>query len=181
VARAVVRALPDVPRLRLLLVGPVPDRAALDALLARVGAAERTVVTGRLAFAELPAAIEAADIVVHLRWPTARETSAALLRVLAQGRPCLVSDLQQQSDLPDDAVLRVDVADEEGEVTRALLRLAASPALRARLGAAAAAFVAREHSALRCRAAWEDALSLARVTPSPRPRPGWPAHWKTPS
>jgi hypothetical protein len=101
--------------------------------------------------------------------------------VLAQGRACLVSDLQQQSDLPDEAVLRIDVVDEEGEVTRGLLRLAGSPALRARLGAAAAAFVAREHSAPRCRMAWEAALSLARATPPPRPRPGWPAHWKTPS
>ena len=44
--------------------------------------------------------IEAADVVVHLRYPTARETSAALLRVLAQGRPTIVSDLEQQADLP---------------------------------------------------------------------------------
>ena len=67
---------------------------------------------------------------VHLRYPTARETSAALLRVLAQGRPTIVSDLEHLSDLPHDAVVRADVADEEGEVTRALLRLAESPALR---------------------------------------------------
>ena len=37
----------------------------------------------------LPAHMEAADLVVHLRYPTARETSAALLRVLAQGRPAV--------------------------------------------------------------------------------------------
>ena len=97
-------------------------------------------------------------MVVHLRYPTARETSAALLRVLAQGRPTIVSDLEHLSDLPDDAVVRADVADEEGEVTRALLRLAESPALRARLGAAARAHVASAHSPARCRETYAAAI-----------------------
>jgi hypothetical protein len=73
-------------RLRLLLVGPVPDRARLDAEIDRLGLGGRTVVTGRVPLAELATHVEAADVVAHLRYPTARETSAALLRVLAQGR-----------------------------------------------------------------------------------------------
>ncbi len=75
-ARAVARAAARDPRLRLLLVGPVPDSARLEALLARTGAAGRAVVTGRVPFEELAAHVEAADVVVHLRYPTARETSA---------------------------------------------------------------------------------------------------------
>ncbi len=143
-------------------MGPVPDRAALDRRLERLGVCGRTVVTGRVPFAEIPAHIEAADLVAHLRYPTARETSAALLRVLAQGRPTVITDLEHLADIPEAAVVRADVADEEGEVTRAILRLAERPAERARLGTAAAAFVLREHSRERCLEGYEQALERAR-------------------
>jgi glycosyltransferase involved in cell wall biosynthesis len=161
VARAVARAAAGLPHVRLLLVGPVPDRAALDRRLEALGVGARTVVTGRVPFEEIPAHIEAADLVAHLRYPTARETSAALLRVLAQGRPTVMSDLEHLADIPEAAVVRADVADEEGELTRAILRLAERPAERARLGTAAAAFVRQEHSRERCREGYEAALARA--------------------
>ncbi|HEX6740090.1 MAG TPA: glycosyltransferase, partial [Vicinamibacteria bacterium] len=65
VARAVARAEANAARLRLLLVGPVPDPPALAAMLERTGLGARAVVTGRVPLAELPAHIEAADIAVH--------------------------------------------------------------------------------------------------------------------
>ena len=176
VARAVARAATALPHLRLLLVGPVADPAALDRLLARLGVRERTVVTGRVPFDEIPVHIEAADLVVHLRYPTARETSAALLRVLAQGRPTVMSNLEHLAEVPADAVVRADVADEEGEVTRAILRLRARPADREALSAAARSFVEREHSPARCREAYEAALQQARGLSDPPRRP-WPPHW----
>jgi glycosyltransferase involved in cell wall biosynthesis len=122
----------------------------------------------------------AADMAVHLRYPTGRETSAALLRVLAQGRPTVVSDLEHQADIPADAVIRADPTDEEGAVTRAILRLHERPEARARLGRAAREFVAREHSAARCRDAYEAAIARAAAMPDPPRRP-WPAHWPRPA
>jgi glycosyltransferase involved in cell wall biosynthesis len=175
VVRAVARVRSALPQIRLMLVGPVPDRAALDAMLAARGLRD-AIVTGRVALQELPDHIEAADVVVHLRYPTARETSAALLRVLAQGRPAIVSDLEHLAGIPRDAVVRADVADEEGEVTRALLRLAEQPVLRERLGAAARAHVASAHSLERCRETYALAIERALARPLPRPR-DWPAHW----
>jgi len=179
IARAVARAGARDGRIRLLLVGPVPDPARLDAALARLGARDKVVVTGRVPLDELATHIEAADVVAHLRYPTARETSAALLRVLAQGRATIVSDLAHQADLPEDAVVRADVADEAGELVRAISYLAGDPAARARLGAAAAAHVRRAHGASRVRDAWEDALERARRLPDPAPR-DWPAPWPRP-
>lgn len=164
IARAVARAGAAVPGLRLLLVGPVPDPDALARTLDRAGVRERTIVTGRVPLAELAAHMEAADAVVHLRYPTARETSAALLRVLAQGRPAVVPDLDNLDEIPADAAIKIDVADEEGEVTRAVLRLAASPALRQRLGERARRFAASEHSPPRALASYEAAL--AAIPPS---------------
>lgn len=179
VARAVARAAEALPRIRLLLVGSVanPDRLSLE--LQALGVGGRTILTGRIPFSELPAHMEAADLVVHLRYPTARETSAALLRVLAQGRPTVMSDLENLAEVPEDAVVRADVRDEEGDVTRAILRLAARPDERLRLGRSAAAFVRREHSPARCLAGYETAIETALRAPDP-PRRGWPAHWPRP-
>jgi glycosyltransferase involved in cell wall biosynthesis len=179
VARAVAGAAAAHPGLRLLLAGPVPDPDQLAALLERSGVASRSVVTGRLPFEELPAHVEAADVVVQLRYPTARETSAALLRVLAQGRPTVISDLAHQEEFPDDAVVRTDVADEEAGVTRAIEHLAADPAARHSLGERARAYMAREYAPDRTRATWEDLLERARRHPEPPPR-DWPAHWPRP-
>jgi glycosyltransferase involved in cell wall biosynthesis len=176
VARAVARAAADVPQVALLLVGPVPDAAALSAMLSSVGVRSRTVVAGRVPMEALPAHIEAADVVAHLRYPTAGETSAALLRVLAQGRPTVVSDVANFADVPADAVVRADIADEEGEVTRALLRLAANPRLRERLGARAAAFVAARHAPARTLEDYEAAIAAAVAAPIPHP-PDLPVHW----
>jgi glycosyltransferase involved in cell wall biosynthesis len=176
-ARAVARAAAWIPGLRLLLVGPVPDDRALAERLGRLGVADRTVIAGRVPFAELPAHIEATDIVVHLRYPTARETSAALLRVLAQARPTVISDLQNLAGIPADAVVRVDLTDEEGAVARAILRLAESPRARARLGERARRYVEREHGAAACRRGYDEAIRRTVARPDP-PRRDWPAHWR---
>ena len=176
VVRAVARAAPAVPSLRLLLVGPVPDRQRLDRLIAERGVGDRVVVTDRVPFSELALHVALSDVVVHLRYPTARETSAALLRVLAQGRPTVISDLEQLADIPDDAVLRADLGDEEGAVMRALVRLAHDADLRARLGRRALEFVREAHSPERCLEGYEAALQEAARRADPA-RPMLPAHW----
>ena len=176
VARAVGRAAKQDGRLRLLLAGPVPDPARLEAALERLGVRDRAVVTGRVPLADLATHVDAADVVAHLRYPTARETSAALLRVLAQGRATIVADLAHQADLPGDAVVRVDPTEEGEGLARAILSLASDPGARARLGAAAAAHVRREHAPFRVLEAWEAALERARRLTDPRAG-DWPAHW----
>jgi glycosyltransferase involved in cell wall biosynthesis len=159
IARAVSRASGLLPGLRLLVAGPLAERATLEARLAALGLHGRAVVTGRVPLAELAAHLEAADLVAHLRWPTGRETSGALLRVLAQGRPAIVSDLENQAELPDDVVRRVDPADEEEGFLNALLDLATRADERERLGRAAAAFTLGTHGSGAVRAAWRDVLA----------------------
>ncbi|HVR70856.1 MAG TPA: glycosyltransferase [Vicinamibacteria bacterium] len=177
VARAVARAAFHLPGVRLLLVGPAPDGDALARTLERAGVGPRATVAGHVPFAELGAHLEASDVVAHLRYPTARETSAALLRALAQGRATVMSDLENLAEVPEAAVLRADPTDEEGGVLRAILRLAAAPAARAALGARARAFVAGEHSLLRCRESYTAALERTAARHAPAPG-GWPRHWR---
>jgi glycosyltransferase involved in cell wall biosynthesis len=176
VARAIARAAVHMPRMQLLLVGPVPDPGPLSKKLERLGVAGRTVVTGRVDFGDLATHMEAADAAVHLRHPTARETSAALLRLLAQGRPVIISDLEHLAEVPADAVVRADLTDEEGAVTRALLSLAAHPEARARLSERAREFVRVEHAPARARAHYETAIAQASSRSDP-PRRAWPSHW----
>jgi hypothetical protein len=87
-----------------------------------------------------------------------------------------MGDLEHLAEVPRDAVVRADVADEEGETTRGILKLAASPAWRARLGRAARAFVERAHAPARTAEAYASAIELAMARPV-RSFAGWPPHW----
>ena len=158
VARAVARVAEIHPDVRILLVGQVSDAAWLEGVLDRLGVSERTTVAGRLENDEFTAAMAITDAVVHLRYPTARETSAALLRVMAQGRPVIVSDIANQSEIPADVARRLDSVDEEGDLARALEWVLRNPQAARAMGERARAFVMTEHSDARTRETYEQLL-----------------------
>ena len=145
-------------RIRWLIAGAVPDPGWLRGVLERHGVAPFSVVTGRLDASEFAAAMELSEVVVHLRYPSARETSAALLRVLAQGRPAIISDAAHQSEIPEDAVVRIDQADEEGALARAIDGALRDPAHSSAVGARGSAFAALEHAPERTLASYEQLL-----------------------
>jgi glycosyltransferase involved in cell wall biosynthesis len=161
VARAIARVAEIRPNVHWLLVGPVEDPAWLSALLERTGTVKRTIVAGRLGRDEFNAAMAITDAVVHLRYPTARETSAALLRVLVQGRPVIISDIANQSEIPDEVVRRVDPCDEEGEVSRAIDALLGDPAAALAMGERASRYARAEHSNEKTRKTYERLLNFA--------------------
>ncbi len=141
--RVAVRALarPELAEAHLVVAGEVSPVLDLEAEAAAAGVADRMHVTGFLDPAEFQAAIAACDLCLNLRYPTAGETSASLLRVLAQGRPAVVSDYAQFRELPDEVALKVPLGEtEEAALAAAVGELLASPErLRAMAGAA------REH------------------------------------
>lgn len=151
VARAVSRIAELHPNVRLLLAGQVSDPSWLQALLDRIGVSTRTIVAGRLENDAFSAAMEVADVVVHLRYPTARETSAALLRVMAQGRPVIVSDIANQAEIPEDVARRIDPVDEEGDLARALAWALSNPQAARGQGERARRFALTAHSDARTR------------------------------
>lgn len=144
---AVIRALaaPGLEKVHLLIVGEASPAMDLEGEARRVGVAERVHVEGFLPFEDFEAAIAAVDLCLNLRYPTAGETSASLLRVLAMGCPAVVSDYAQFADLPSEVALRVPLGDDEAEALPALLRgLLADPGRLQAMGKAA-----REHVRLR--------------------------------
>lgn len=145
---AVIRALaaPGLERVRLLVVGEAPPSVDLGAVAADAGVADRVHVMGFLPYEDFEAAIAAVDLCVNLRYPTAGETSASLLRVFALGCPAVVSDFAQFAELPDEIALKVPLGEEEPAALPARLAdlLAAPERLRA-MGEAAREHVRREH------------------------------------
>jgi hypothetical protein len=89
----------------------------------------------------------AADAIVNLRYPTAGETSASLLRLMAAGRSVLVSDSGSFQELPQGVVAKVAVDVLEEATIAAYFEAFAGPSeLAFKLGKNARAFVEREHS-----------------------------------
>ncbi len=147
-----VRALaaPGLEAVHLLVVGEVAEVLDLEGESRRLGVAERVHVMGFVPFADFEAAIAAVDLCLNLRYPTAGETSASLLRVLAVGRPAIVSDYAQFADLPEEVALRVPLGDEEPEALADLLRrLLAEPERLRRMGEAAREHVRVKHDPAR--------------------------------
>lgn len=132
---------------RYILVGSVSPSYDLAALIRRLGLDDAVVVTGYAPRADFERYVAAADLCLNLRWPTAGETSASLLRLLGAGRPTLVSAVGAFVELPDDVCAQVDVDWSEAALILAYARLfQQQPAVAVQLGNNARAFVAREHT-----------------------------------
>jgi hypothetical protein len=166
---AVIQALaaPGMERVHLLVVGEAPPSVDLPGGAAAAGVADRVHVVGFLPYEDFEAAIAAVDLCLNLRYPTAGETSASLLRVFALGCPAVVSDFAQFADLPDAIALKVPPGDEEAAALPALLRrLLASPERLCAMGEAAREYVRREHDPARAAdAVVEECFAFADLEP----------------
>jgi glycosyltransferase involved in cell wall biosynthesis len=135
------------PEACFVLVGSVSPNLDLAGLLRRLGLQESVRVTG---FAEVGAFLgymAASDICLNLRYPSAGETSASLLRILGAGLPTLVSRTGAFAELPADAAIQVDVGgEEEEELYTFLSYLADHPEARRVLGENARRYVATHHT-----------------------------------
>jgi glycosyltransferase involved in cell wall biosynthesis len=169
-----VRALacPGLEEVHLLIVGESSKGLDLEEEARRAGVADRVHVLGFVPFEEFESAISAIDLCLNLRYPTAGETSASLLRVLAAGRPAIVSDYAQFADLPREVVVRVPLAGEEepGELAALLRELLASPGRLRAMGDAAREHVRVRHDPARSAEAVVAACREWRELPPPGDR-----------
>ncbi len=73
------------------------------------------------------------------------ETSAAILRTLGLGKPCIVSDDAWFSELPDSVVLKVNNAQAEKDLCAHIKRLISQPEERVALGKRAQQYIREEY------------------------------------
>ncbi len=182
-------AEPGMERVHALVAGEVAPALDLVALARDLGVRDRLTMTGFLAPETLPTAIAACDLCLNLRYPSAGETSASLLRILALGRPAVVSEYAQFDELPDEVVIKAPLKDDPGAeagAIAALLRgLLAAPDRLADRGAAARAFIASEHRpAAAAEAIFESLEEWSRIPfappaalPAPHPPPPTSLTW----
>ena len=117
--------------------------------------------------------IELADIGVALRFPSNGETSAALLRLLLHGKPCIVTDLGSFGDYPASLLHKIpapDQGDEKGALIKALRELATNDDYRRRLGAAARTYIEQEHAPERSARLYGDFIHTVMSAPQTRAR-----------
>lgn len=157
--RAFRRLRRDFPTAHYILVGHASPDYHLADLIHRLGLEESVHLVGyadRQTFQDYAAAT---DICVNLRFPTAGETSASVLRLMAAGLPILVSRAGAFEELPDGTCVKVDVDEHEVDLVLEYLRLLAGDAdLRRRIGENARRYVGTYHTLERAAAGYIAAL-----------------------
>ncbi len=135
------------PNARYTLVGNVEPGFDLDGLIQQTGVADAVEVRGYApTLDEFDRTIADADVCLNLRYPTAGETSASLLRVMAVGVPSVVTDVGWFSELPDDTAIKVSAPPTAADVAGALEALVADPARRLGMADGGQRYVAAVHS-----------------------------------
>jgi glycosyltransferase involved in cell wall biosynthesis len=144
--RAFARLRREMPHARLLIVGEISPHYDFDRVFTpelRAG----VTVTGRLDLDHFLLYMQACDVAVNLRHPTAGETSGTVVRLLGLSKPLIVNDTGAFAEIPDDCCAKVELDDtEEDLLFDYLRRLANDPPLRRRLGENAHRHAVTHHS-----------------------------------
>ncbi|MDD3798902.1 MAG: glycosyltransferase [Novosphingobium sp.] len=141
----VIRALPQWPRARLLLVGKGEDEAHLRALAAELGVAERVHFLGSLDHRALPPVLSAADAMVL---PSASEGLAnAWVEALACGTPLVITDAGGARELVKSGTAGRIAARDSTAIAEAVQALLAAPPSPGDVAREAAAFSWEAHAA----------------------------------
>ena len=146
------------PGARLLLAGAAGERFDVGRRLERLGLTEGVERLDYVPEEQMWSLMAACDVLVNLRYPTMGETSGSVIRGLSLGKPLVVSDVGWFAELPGDVAIKVPVDEYEVATLEAALGFAAEHA--AVLGAAARAYVEREHALPRVADAYVEAIAV---------------------
>ncbi|MCE8419829.1 glycosyltransferase [Rhodovulum sulfidophilum] len=124
--------------IRYRMAGNGPERAALEAHVARLGLQDEVRFLGPLSEAGVIDLLHSADVLALTSFGAGEAAPVTVMEAMATGLPTVVSAIGGTPDMIEDGVdgLLVPQRDEEA-IAAALRRLAADPALRARIGQAA--------------------------------------------
>lgn len=152
----------------LVVVGSDEQGGRMGARARELEIDHRVRFTGYLPRQEFYSYLNAVDVVVALRYPSAGETSGTLSRALSMGCCLLVGDCGSSAEIPSGACVQVPLHGEANgepvhELARSLRRLADRPGLRRAIGESARRFAATELSLRRCARLYVEAAASASV------------------
>ena len=147
-----IATMPQDARIRFLLVGAGSLREEAERIISEAGAMERVIFTGVVEHARVPALLDACDVLAspHVPLEDGSEffgSPTKLFEYMAMGKPIVASRLGQIAEVleTEETALLVEPGDASA-LLEAILRLARSPQLRARLGAAARNVAVSRHT-----------------------------------
>lgn len=180
--RAFGRVREVLPAARYLAVGEIAPEADPRPLARDLQLDPSVIFTGRVSKEELLACVQAVDVGINLRWPTAGETSGSLIRLLAAGKPTIVTAVGPFAEFPDGCCPKVPVGpDEEDRLAEMMLHLAADPEARRAMAEAARRYVQENHAIDECARRYVAFLErLLSPTVSTKLAPGCPSVCYTP-
>jgi glycosyltransferase involved in cell wall biosynthesis len=148
---SVLHALAELVKIRphshYALVGALSPNYDPRKTIRELGLQEHVSLPGFLPFDAYQTYMTACDVAVNLRYPTAGETSASVLRLLAAGLPTIVSAVDWFNELPDAVCRKVPPGeDEAASLYKVLAQLADDAQGRRELGQQAHDYVKRRHS-----------------------------------
>ncbi|MBI4673956.1 MAG: glycosyltransferase family 4 protein [Chloroflexi bacterium] len=132
---------------RLLLIGSVSPNYDVAPLIQGLGIEHAVQCAGFVTMENYQNYVAASDICLNLRYPSAGETSASLLRLLAAGKTTLVTRTAAYAELPDNVCVKIEPdAYEKNLLLEYLEYFAARPHARNMFGANARAYVQQHHT-----------------------------------
>ena len=182
-AKRILQILPAIARLArtrdnllYLIVGSVGHHLHLEEEIQQRGMEDLVKVTGRVGRKEFLELMNRADIILNLRYPSAGEMSATLLRAMACGKPVLISRIQFLREIPRDVALRVRPDHEIEDIYTNLEELINDPDLRTRLGTAAKNHIETHHKAEQMVEGYRRLIELGFQRKARFHPPGLPMH-----
>lgn len=146
VLRALAIVRESFSRFRYCIVGEVSDSVPVYDLLQELQLEDHVGVTGYVDMNEFHRYMELSDAVISLRYPSAGETSAALVRAMGFGKANLVFDYASYADFPDEVVFKVPLDTSSPEQLACRIRqLLVDDGLRERISANAVEYLREQH------------------------------------
>lgn len=164
------------PSLLYLIVGDVAPHYLLQSEIKALGVGDFVEVTGRVDRAAFQRLMKRADVVINLRYPSAGEMSATLLRALAMGKPVLMSRLPHLLEIPPEAAIRIRPDREQEDLFHNLWQLVENPALRQSYGRAAVSYMQSFHRPEQMVEKYRELIETALQRKGTYRRPELPLH-----
>ncbi len=134
------------PNTALVIAGEVVS-GDLRRMLANLGDQPGVQRLGHLSDRDFQIAAEAVDCCVNLRYPPAGETSGIAIRLMGIGKPVILTESLETSEIPPATALRVPAGAEEADVLfRQMALIAGFPDIAREIGQEAARHIRARHS-----------------------------------
>lgn len=144
-----------------IVVGSISPSVPHERMILRTNTHDAVHITGYVSAAEFNAYVDVADVCINLRHPTAGETSASLLRLLAAGKPTFITASGSFLEIPRHAAIHVPLDAYEVDFLAAGLFLCYQHReFAAQVGHNARTVVQAQHTLAQSAAAYMQVLTL---------------------